>query len=53
MIECKAGFSRVVITPPLGVGLAGYFNERPADGVLDELEANCIAVSDGINTAII
>jgi len=52
-MECKVGFSRVVITPPLGVGLAGYFEERYADGVLDELEANCIAVNDGSNTAIV
>ena len=53
MATFKAGFGRVNITPPLGVGLMGYFHERISDGVLDELEANCLAVNDGENTAII
>ena len=33
----KFGFSREVITPVRGVGLAGYFNARPNRGVLDDL----------------
>ena len=33
-----AGFSRVNITPMLGIGLAGYYKTRHADGILDELE---------------
>jgi len=49
----KAGFSRVDITPPLGIEIAGYFVERRAEGVLDNLEVNCTAVSDGENTAVI
>lgn len=53
MDHFQAGFSRINITPPLGVGLMGYFHERISDGVLDELEANCLAVYDGENTAII
>ncbi len=40
----QAGFARVDITPPLGVKLMGYFVERIADGVLDPLEINCLAV---------
>ena len=35
MNALKAGFGRVNITPPLGVGLMGYFHERISDGVLD------------------
>ena len=33
----QAGFSRQVITPVRGVSLAGYFNERPNKGVLDDI----------------
>ena len=39
-----AGFGRVNITPPLGIGLAGYFRPRIADGILDELETNALAL---------
>ena len=49
----KAGFSRVDITPPLGLPISGYFRKRPAAGVLDPLEINAIAVSDGDSTAVI
>ena len=46
----QAGFARVDVTPPLGNPLAGYFNRREADGVLDPIELNALAVSDGENT---
>ncbi len=49
----KVGYARVNITPPMGVNIAGYFKERIADGVLDELEACAVALSDGDSTAII
>jgi len=49
----KSGFARVDITPPLGLPLSGYFRKRPASGVLDPLEINALAVSDGENTAVI
>ena len=47
MNTLKAGFSRVNITPMLGIGMAGYFIPRHADGVLDELEINALALSCG------
>lgn len=43
----KVGFARVDITPPLGYPIAGYFNARYADGILDNLYADAIAVSCG------
>ncbi len=43
----KAGFSRVNITPVLGTPIVGYFNPRYAQGVLDELEINALALSAG------
>lgn len=49
----KAGFARLDITLPLGTGLAGYFAPRPAKGVLDPLSLNAIALSDGIQSALI
>lgn len=49
----KAGFARVDITPPLGVTLAGYFEERIADGVLDPLLATAVAFDDGEKKAVV
>ena len=43
--DIKVGFSRVNITPPLGIRISGYYVERIADGVLDELYANALAIS--------
>ena len=51
--EFKAGFARVDATPPLGIPLVGYFRHRVADGVLDPLYVDCVAVSDGTNHALI
>ncbi len=47
MKELKAGFGRVNITPPMGIDIVGYFIKRNADGVLDELEANAVALALG------
>ncbi|MBQ8309625.1 MAG: hypothetical protein IJX80_01265 [Clostridia bacterium] len=49
----KAGFSRVDVTPPLGSYMAGYFFERYAKGVLDPIELNAIAYTDGKETVIL
>ena len=51
--EFKAGFSRMDITPPLGVPMPGYFSKRVADGVLDLLNVECVALSDGASEALI
>ena len=42
-----AGFGRVNTTPMMGVEVAGYFEDRFAEGVLDEVEANAVAFSCG------
>ena len=49
----KAGFSRVDVTPPLGSPMAGYFYDRFADGVLDPIQLNAIAFSNGTETDVI
>ena len=43
----QAGFSRLDITPPFGVEMSGYYEHRYADGILDPLYLNVLALSDG------
>ncbi len=49
----KAGFARVDMTPPLGTPLAGYYEQRLAQGVRDPLSLNALALSDGDSTVVI
>ena len=49
----KAGFARVDVTPPLGSPVSGYFRKRFAEGILDPIELNALAFSDGESTAVI
>ena len=49
----KAGFARVDVTPPLGTYLSGYFEARYAEDILDPIELNAIAFSDGEQTSLI
>ena len=48
-----AGFSRLDVTPNLGTPLAGNSQYRPASVVLDPLELNAVAFSDGENKAVL
>ena len=51
--DFRAGFARTDITPPLGVFMPGYYQKRYAKSVLDPLQVNCIAFSDGAKTALV
>ena len=42
----KAGYAQEIITPPVGVGLAGYFNKRPNEGAYDDLYLKVIAMEN-------
>ena len=42
--RCRVGCAQRVITPPLGVCLAGYFHERRARSVRDDLHARAIVI---------
>ncbi len=53
MNALQAGFSRVNITPMLGVPIVGYFHLRYAEGVLDELEINALALSTGEDKVVL
>ena len=50
--EFKVGFARVDITPPLGNFMPGYYKDRFAKEVLDPLQINMVAFSDGKTTAL-
>lgn len=52
MNTLKVGFSRVDITPPTGISIGGYFLERIADGVLDALEVNALAIAVADKTVV-
>ena len=49
--EFMAGFSRVDVTPPIGTELSGYPRKRVSDGIIDTLDLNAVAFSDGTNRA--
>lgn len=49
----KTGFARSVVTPPLGVMLAGYYEKRYAKGVLDDLYVSAVSFEDGGVRAVI
>ena len=43
----RAGCDQEIITPPLGVLLAGYFHDRVAERVRDDLFARAVARGTG------
>ncbi len=47
MNTLQAGFSRVNVTPMMGIPMYGYFKPRYAEAVLDDLELNTLALSCG------
>lgn len=49
----KAGFSRVDVTPPIGIDVWGYFYRRFSKGVLDPIEVSALSLSDGKETALV
>jgi len=45
--ELRVGVAKVAITPPTGIPMAGYYSERGAQGVHDELNAKAIVLEMG------
>ena len=43
----KIGYAQEIITPPTGVGLAGYFNKRPNQGMYDDLYVKVVMIESG------
>jgi hypothetical protein len=42
--ELRVGAAAVVITPPAAIPMAGYYSERGAKGVHDELHAKAVVL---------
>src|SRR2546423_2553828 len=52
--ELRAGAAVVVINPDAGTPLAGYYNQRAADGVHDDLHAKALVLEkDGVRVALV
>jgi len=52
--ELRVGAAAVSITPPVGIGLAGYYFERGADGTNDDLFAKALVLDmDGVKAALV
>ncbi len=43
----KVGYAKTNVNPPMGIDIRGYFVERFADGILDDLEAIALALELG------
>jgi neutral ceramidase len=41
------GYAQEIFTPPIGVGLAGYFNIRPNEGAYDDLYVKALVIDSG------
>ena len=53
MNTLSVGFSRVNITPMMGIGIVGYFVPRFAEGVLDELYINALTLEAGSEKTVL
>ncbi len=53
MNKLQAGFARLDNTPEIGAPIHGYTFVRYSEGVLDPLEINTLALSDGENIALV
>lgn len=49
----KTGFAKLCITPPLETPIVGYYHERLAEGVLDDLYVRATAFDDGEKRSVI
>ncbi len=49
----QLGVAAVTISPPPGIGLAGYYHERGSDGTLDDIHAKAMVLDDGRTRAAI
>jgi neutral ceramidase len=47
MVQLNLGRAELAITPPLGVSMAGYYHDRRADDILDDLYARAIVLQAG------
>jgi len=48
----QTGYAEASFTPPLGLNIPGYFEQRPSDGVINDLLMRCIAFDNGFQRAL-
>ena len=48
----QTGYAQGVFTPPMGMKIPGYFNERPSEGIINDLLMHCIAFDNGTDKAL-
>ena len=53
MNNLKAGFGRVCINPKMGIPVYGYYIPRTAEGIIDDLEVNVLALNANDTTLLI
>ena len=53
MEKLRVGYAKINITPPMGISIAGYYKERKAEGVLDDLQAVAVAFAFGEKKALL
>lgn len=53
MNTLQAGFAAVNVTPPMGIFINGYYQDRYAEGVLDELELRALFLKCGESCALL
>jgi len=52
--DLRAGAATVVITPPAGAAMAGYYTNRAATGIHDDLQAKALVFEkDGVRIALV
>lgn len=51
--QFRAGTAKTDITPPMGFSMAGYYRERLASSVHDELYAKALVLDDGKNKLVL
>ncbi len=48
----QTGYAKAAFTPPLGMNIPGYFEQRISDGIINDLLMHCIAFDNGTDKAI-
>ena len=48
----QTGYAQAPFTPPLGLNIPGYFEERISEGVINDLLMHCIAFDNGSDRAL-
>ncbi len=48
----QTGYAVAPFTPPLGLNIPGYFEQRISDGVINELLMHCVAFDNGSDKAL-